>query len=517
MLYAAYWTPLRKVPGPWYSGLSGMRLSWSVFAKNRIHYVHDLHRRFGPIVRIGPNEVDVAEPYAAREIHRMGSKFTKAPFYALLSPGPVDNIFNFRDPKLHSARRRLYARGFTLESLRKEWEPMIYEIAQSAVRKIKEEATTGDAEIMGWFTLMANETVCRLTFGGGAGTVEHGVKHHFVLMLEQRMGDLAHLLQYFLPPLYYVGRVLARFNHRLHQVFYSQETMFAAGAQVVKEARGFGSSTKNLFAKALSEYEKDGGDKKSSSPSHMTDVDIITDAGALLLAGSDPTAISLTFLVWCVLCRPALQRELEEEVSAVEGNFTDEVCERMPVLNSVINESLRLYGPAPGCMPRSAPTGGATLGSWFIPEGTVVNTQNWSLHRDPNTWNDPDRFVFSLLPKCSTVETFCIKKKRLYKKPDPAWWLTCVKIRFDHTRWLTGANGLSEPTKLSFNPFGQGARQCLGIHLGRIQLRLATALFFRECRGARLGARVTPRSMEVIDSFIAGVPRERRCDVTLRA
>lgn len=71
--------------------------------------------------------------------------------------------------------------------------------------------------------------------------------------------------------------------------------------------------------------------------------------------------------------------------------------------------------------------------------------------------------------------------------------------------------------KLSFNPFGQGVRQCLGIHLGRIQLRLATALFFRECRGARLGPRATPRSMEVVDSFIAGVPRERRCHITLRA
>lgn len=392
MIATAYLNPLSKVPGPWYASLTGLRLSWAVFAKNRIHYVHDLHRKYGPVVRIGPKEIDVADPYIAREVHRMGSRFTKAPFYKLLSPGPVDNIFNFRDAKLHSARRKLYARGFTLDSLRKEWEPIIFKVVNTAVMKIKNDALASEAEVMGWFTLMANEIVCTLTFGGGAGTVEEGVKDPFVLMLERRMGDLAHLLKFFFPPLFYLGRLLAHFSARAHDVFYSQEKMFAAGAEVVTEARGYGKS-KNLFSKALAEHEAADG-----KPSTLTDVDIITDAGALLLAGSDPTAISLTFLIWCVLSRPALQNELEIEVASIEGNITDEVCESLPILNAVINESLRLYGPAPGCMPRSSPTGGATLGGYYIPQATVVNTQNWSLHRNSEAWVDPDRFVLSHKP-----------------------------------------------------------------------------------------------------------------------
>lgn len=88
--------------------------------------------------------------------------------------------------------------------------------------------------------------------------------------------------------------------------------------------------------------------------------------------------------------------------------------------------------------------------------------------------------------------------------------------RFDHTRWLPGTE-LSELAKFSFNPFGQGARQCLGIHLGRIEMRLSVALFFRECRGAKISPTVTPRSMDVVDSFIAGLPRDRRCSVALDA
>ncbi len=380
----AYFHPLTRVPGPWHARLTSLRLAYSVFTNSRIHYIHALHAQYGPIVRIAPLEVDVADPFAAREIHRMGSGFPKAPFYKLLSPGPVDNIFNFRDAKLHAARRRLYAKGFTLASLRREWEPTVREVTARAVEKMKAEAEGGVSEVMGWWTLMANEVVCRLTFGGGVGTVEEGVKDPFVLMLERRMGDLAHLLLHFAPPLYYAGRVLAMVVPPLQDVFYSQERMFLAGDRVVAQARSDKIGERNLFAKALAE---DQGEHP------LTDTDIITDAGALLLAGSDPTAISLTFLIWCVLNRPALQKELEAEVAGIEGEVTDVVCEGLTLLNAVIDESLRLYGAAPGCMPRSVPKGGATLGGYFIPDDTVVVTQNWSLQRDPDTWENPGRSV----------------------------------------------------------------------------------------------------------------------------
>ena len=55
----------------------------------------------------------------------------------------------------------------------------------------------------------------------------------------------------------------------------------------------------------------------------------------------------------------------------------------------------------------------------------------------------------------------------------------------------------------------------LGIHLGRMEMRIATAMFFRGCRGAKLAASATPESMTVVDSFVAGVPRDRRLEISL--
>ena len=45
-------------------------------------------------------------------------------------------------------------------------------------------------------------------------------------------------------------------------------------------------------------------------------------------------------------------------------------------------------------------------------------------------------------------------------------------------------------------------------------MRIATAMFFRECRDAKLAASATPESMKVVDSFVAGVPKDRRLEIT---
>lgn len=86
---------------------------------------------------------------------------------------------------------------------------------------------------------------------------------------------------------------------------------------------------------------------------------------------------------------------------------------------------------------------------------------------------------------------------------------------FDPSRWMNGKE-MSPAAKTTFCAFGAGATSCLGINLAWMELRYASALFFRECRGMRLSASTTPESMELENYFVI-VPKAHRCEVTLMA
>lgn len=48
-----------------------------------------------------------------------------------------------------------------------------------------------------------------------------------------------------------------------------------------------------------------------------------------------------------------------------------------------------------------------------------------------------------------------------------------------------------------------------------MELRYATAIFFRECKGIKLGARTTPDTME-FENFFLIAPKSHRCELTFR-
>lgn len=125
----------------------------------------------------------------------------------------------------------------------------------------------------------------------------------------------------------------------------------------------------------------------------MGEKDIVIEATGLIVAGSDTTGITLTYLVWAVLSRPQLKDDLQKELSALPQNYTDQDLEDFPLLNAVIDETLRLYGAAPGGLPRRTPPGGgAQLGGYNIPRGTTVTTQAYTIHRDETIFEDALNF-----------------------------------------------------------------------------------------------------------------------------
>lgn len=176
----------------------------------------------------------------------------------------------------------------------------------------------------------------------------------------------------------------------------------------------------------------------------------------------------------------------------MSSNVSDAELDELPLVNASIEETLRLYGAAPGGLLRIVPPGGATLDGYIIPEGITVSTQGWSLHRDPDNFPNPDQYVNSEYTR---------------------QWHS--HVRFDPSRWLPdNVEKMPERSKTAYSPLGAGARICLGIHLARMELRLAAALFFREMKGVKLAPGMTDKMMDVKNYFLIA-PRGHKCEITL--
>ncbi len=178
---------LSSILGPVFSRYTNLPLKWHVLQGQRTKYIHSLHERYGTwpedlptatsllmlmikgsIVRISPNEVAVADYNAFREIHKPGTRFTKAAWYRKLSPNCVSEetagILAMGDLQIHAARRKLFTHVFSNSGVL-EWEDQIKQKVRIAVDKIRYHAATGHADIFMWWTFMASDIISELAFG----------------------------------------------------------------------------------------------------------------------------------------------------------------------------------------------------------------------------------------------------------------------------------------------------------------------------------------------------------------
>lgn len=133
----------------------------------RVHYIHALHEKYGPIVRVAPTEIDVCDPQAYKQIHRIGSGFLKDPWYQSFRFGEnnVHDVFSMLDPKEHAARRKLFAPLWTNSALHEHWEDMVTEKVRLTVSKIKRDALSDEADVFKWWTFMTTDVISHLAFG----------------------------------------------------------------------------------------------------------------------------------------------------------------------------------------------------------------------------------------------------------------------------------------------------------------------------------------------------------------
>ena len=82
-LRLAHRTDLSPIPGPRWARFTGLYRVYRLWSGKAPSVYLELHQKYGPIVRTGPNTVSIADPSTIPTIYGIGSNFLKVKFILL--------------------------------------------------------------------------------------------------------------------------------------------------------------------------------------------------------------------------------------------------------------------------------------------------------------------------------------------------------------------------------------------------------------------------------------------------
>ncbi|KAF2966207.1 hypothetical protein GQX73_g7377 [Xylaria multiplex] len=263
--------------------------------------------------------------------------------------------------------------------------PQVESKVQLAIRQMKRDMDAhGVTDVLKWWTCMATDVIGELTFGESFLTLESGTKNQYVRDLEV-IGATNAMLACF-PTLYRFARFLPvlkeakAIQDRLRS--YAEQSLARYRDRLEKNPGGF---TRSLFTKLYQAHDEET----------LTDKEINEEAQIYIVAGSDTTANTLTYLTWRLSLpeNAHLKARLIEELGTLSsGELTESELKGLPYLNRVISETLRLHSAVPGCLRRIIPDGGAVIGGFPLPAGGEVMTNAYCLHRNEEVFPNPEKF-----------------------------------------------------------------------------------------------------------------------------
>ncbi|KFY35733.1 hypothetical protein V494_05668 [Pseudogymnoascus sp. VKM F-4513 (FW-928)] len=391
--------PLRTIPGPILARFTRLWYLYKIYKGDFEKTNVNLHKKYGPVVRIAPNEYSIDDVGAAKVIYGHGNAFVKAPWYwAWMPPDPSKaSLFADLDPHRHSVQRRKFASAYSMSSL-VGYEPFVDNCSSLFLSRFHEMAQSGRNVNFGhWFQCYAFDVIGEITFGKRFGFLDMGVDEEDVFGAIDSRGAYST----------YVG-----IYPKLHNILFPLLPSTGGHGYVAGYTRSQIASREALLKDPKSQ-DRDGPPDfvskflalRAGDPEKMTIRDIFTICQSNIGAGSDTTAITLSSILYHLLKYPATYRRLRDEIdgSVNSGTISDPItfkeATQLPYLQAVIKEGLRLHSATGLPLSRVVPPCGATLAGQKFPGGCTVGINAWVAHRntsvygaDADTWR-PERWL----------------------------------------------------------------------------------------------------------------------------
>ncbi|KAH7219724.1 cytochrome P450 [Fusarium oxysporum] len=340
---------LRSIRGPWAARWTLGWYTWKVWQGSFEQVNHNLHKKYGSVVRYAPNRYSFSDLEAVKVIYGLGASFPKSSWYIPWGNPGDNNLFNERSLAKHAHDRKQYQCTYSMSSLRLGFLDKGEDVGN---------VINALGEILGYSTII--------------GIVFPTLHNIIVPIMNFLAGNKGQGAAY----------ITAFTKERI------SETRSKPKAVILDDSD---STTQSFLIKFLA--------KNTSKPDAFTSSHVLTGCLINMIAGSDTTGISLSAVLYYLLKNPRCMDKLQEEVNTFNANgqlssyVTYKESQAMPYLQAVIKEALRLH-PATGLpLERVVPKGGATISGHFFPEGTIVGINTWVAHRDRSIFGqDADSF-----------------------------------------------------------------------------------------------------------------------------
>ncbi|UPK94649.1 hypothetical protein LCI18_005584 [Fusarium solani-melongenae] len=419
-------------------------LRWNEFNANRTLYIHSLHLKYGPIVRIAPNEMSFSSYEAVKGIYgSKGSGYDKSTFYDLFT------VFGRRQ---HAKRKRLLADRYANSNVLK---PASLNGIENRAREFARQcgdSTGSSVDVYIKLHAFACDGVTHHLFQpygtdclGNPGDRE---------MMDQVNADdslRSRLFMLYAPTLY-------KYSSKILDCFFEPRATPLADNFVTKRSKLDDPEEFTLLSRLRSKL----GDE-------LAEGDIASECLDHMVAGIDTTGDVLCFLIW-ELSQPRSAQFQDELRRELLGN-PEMAFDKLPVLDSVVQEGLRCFPAIPMSLPRVVPKDGRVIDDLFVPEDTIVSCQAYSVQRH---------------------------HAHVFPEPD----------RFNPHRWMSNEND-GEMRRHIF-AFSYGGRGCIGKHLAYAEMKLLLKEVYSQYQTVP-DPSMTEDSMRSHDQIISARPYGQKC------
>ncbi|KAK3312004.1 cytochrome P450 [Apodospora peruviana] len=460
ILYPAFLSPLAKVPAArWHARISPLYSYYIKYANIENREVHKLHSRYGPVVRLAPNELSVNCLDGLKAIYT--ADFPKTDWYHnRFCNFETDNIFTTKDSKQHGQRKRLLSHAYSKSTILSS-SAIVSTTSTIILDRLFPILRSGkpvDIHPLNYAYSIDSFTAFQLGAKLGTNFLQDAASrssflYHFFaprphtvfweVEVRQFTAALLKFLRIRLVPKWCDESRIANENYFMDK--YDQ-----AAHIVAAEKQSNGDSWPTIYATATHKYR----DGLASALPNLKELypdlrnQIATDMFDQTVAAVETSGNVLSFLHFELARNQDIQTQLRAELcilSSVSSNdnwlesINIKTLDSLPLLDAIVLETLRLYPPVAGNQPRRTPTVCTIAGYDGIPPGVRVQASAWSLHRNSHVFSFPEIW-----------------------KPE---------------RWICSDQELVEMRKW-FWAFGSGARICLGKNFAVISMKMVVAAVY---------------------------------------